>query len=95
MKKQPKPLKNNNPPIVDLVIKDMKDRKKLGLKRYGVALQANNGRDSLQDLYEELLDACIYIKQVLEEDRLMMKKIIKKLEKKTGKNFSIWINLKS
>lgn len=89
MKKQPKPLKNNNPPIVDLVIKDMKDRKKLGLKRYGVALQANNGRDSLQDLYEELLDACIYIKQVLEEDRLMMKKIIKKLEKKTGKNFSI------
>lgn len=64
---QPLPIKNDSPFIVDLVVKDLEARKKLGIERYGVALQANNGRDTLQDLYEELQDAVIYIKGVLEE----------------------------
>jgi hypothetical protein len=67
MKKQPAPIKNKSKPIVDLVIKDMKDRKKQGIKTYGVALQAFNGRDALQDAYEEALDLCMYLKQVMEE----------------------------
>jgi hypothetical protein len=67
MKKQPKPIKNNNKPIVDLVVKDMKERKKQGIETYGVALQAFNGRNALQDAYEEALDLSIYLKQVLEE----------------------------
>lgn len=67
MSEQPEPIKNENPHIVDLVIEDMKERKELGIRRYGTALQAFNGREALQDLYEELQDACIYIKQVLEE----------------------------
>jgi len=66
---QPDPVKNNNPAIVDLVVKDLEDRKALGIQRYGVALQANNGRNMLQDLYEELQDAVIYIKGVLEEKK--------------------------
>lgn len=66
--KQPKPRKNKSKPIVDLVIRDMKARKALGKKRYGTFLQANNGRNGLQDAYEEALDLAIYIKQVLEED---------------------------
>ena len=33
----------------------------------GTALQPFNGRDALRDLYEELLDACTYIRQVIEE----------------------------
>jgi hypothetical protein len=65
--KQPNPVKNNNTAIVDLVVKDMLHRKEVGIERYGVALQSFNGRNALQDLYEELLDACCYIKQVIEE----------------------------
>lgn len=58
---------NSNPHIADLVIADLRTRKQLGIERYGTALQAHNGRDALRDLYEELLDACIYVKQVMEE----------------------------
>lgn len=64
---QPVPVSNNNPPVVDLVVEDLQKRKRLGLLRYKKFLQANNGRDTLQDLYEELQDAVIYIKGVLEE----------------------------
>lgn len=64
---QPPPVKNNNTPIVDLVVQDMLERKRLGIERYGVALQANNGRDALRDAYEEALDMAIYLKQALEE----------------------------
>lgn len=67
MKKQPNPTKNKNKPIVDMVIKDMKIRKKQGIKTYGVPLQAFNGRDALLDAYEEALDLCMYLKQSLEE----------------------------
>ena len=69
MKKQPAPIKNKHKPIVDLVIRDMKSRKKQGIKTYGVALQAFNGRNALQDAYEEALDLAIYLKQVLEENK--------------------------
>lgn len=66
---QPKPKKNKNKPIADLVIADLRERKKAGLKKYGTYLQANNGRSALQDLYEELLDAAQYIKQAIEEQK--------------------------
>jgi len=61
----PKP--NNKPAIQDLVLQDMLARKLLGQKRYGVALQPHNGRDMMQDLYEELLDACNYIRGAIYE----------------------------
>lgn len=64
---QPPPIKNNNPAIVDLVVEDLKKRKALGIKRYGTFLQAHNGRDALQDVFEEALDMVIYLRQVLEE----------------------------
>lgn len=66
-REQPDPIKNNNTPICDQVIADLKKRKEDGIKKYGVPLQANNGRDGLQDLYEELLDAAQYVKQVMVE----------------------------
>lgn len=53
--------------VWDEVIKDMKARDKLGRERYGVPLTTNNGRDMLQDVYEELLDAAVYIKGVILE----------------------------
>ena len=51
------------------VKKDLDRRIELGIKRYGRPLETNNGRDALVDLYEELLDAVHYIKQlILERD---------------------------
>ncbi len=49
------------------VIKDIKARAKAGRKKYKKPLQTFNGRSALQDLYEELLDAAQYIKQLLME----------------------------
>jgi hypothetical protein len=64
---QPLPEANTYPPIQTLVIKDMEARKTIGLRRYGTLLQPFNGRDALRDLYEELLDATMYIRQVIYE----------------------------
>lgn len=53
--------------IVPLVIADLEKKAILGLEKYGTPLQANNGRNALIDLYQELLDACCYIRQYLKE----------------------------
>lgn len=61
------PTVNESPFIQDLVIKDIEKRKEIGIERYGTALQANNGRDALRDAYEEAIDLCQYLKQLLVE----------------------------
>ena len=50
-----------------MVIEDMKARDKMGEDKYKTRLQAGNGRNPLQDAYEESLDQTVYIKQELEE----------------------------
>lgn len=55
--------------IQDLVLEDIEARKQLGIRKYGTALQAHNGRDMLQDLYEEILDAAIYLRGLIEESK--------------------------
>ncbi len=47
---------------VRLVLEDMRQRDKVGRERYGTPLTADNGRDHLVDLYQELLDASAYSK---------------------------------
>lgn len=64
---QPDPKPNDSRPVWELVIEDMQARDKLGRERYGVPLQAGNGRDALRDLYEEILDAAVYARQALAE----------------------------
>lgn len=61
------PVINASRDIQSLVIADMERRRELGIQRYGTALQCFNGRDALLDLYEELLNACMYAKQLLVE----------------------------
>lgn len=65
--KQAMPVKNDQPAIQDLVIQDIEARKLVGLRKYGTLLQAGNGRDALQDAYEEALDLCQYLRQALAE----------------------------
>lgn len=64
---QPPPKKNNRAAIQDLVVKDIEERKRLGIERYGTPLQAHNGRDALVDAYQEALDLAIYLRQAIEE----------------------------
>jgi len=64
---QAPPTPNNKPAIQDLVLQDMLARKMIGIQRYGTPLQPHNGRDMMQDLYEELLDACNYIRGMIYE----------------------------
>ena len=63
------PIVNRLPFIQDQVIRDIEKRKQVGVERYGTALQAFNGRDALQDAYEEAIDLCMYLKQcIIERD---------------------------
>jgi hypothetical protein len=64
---QQAPVKNDRPAIQNLVIRDIEARKAVGLERYGTLLQAFNGRDALMDAYQEALDLCQYLRQVIEE----------------------------
>lgn len=64
---QPPPRRNTNPPIVNLVVQDLFERKRIGTERYGTPLQANNGRDALVDAYQEALDLCCYLRQLIAE----------------------------
>lgn len=64
---QPSPTPTDGPSMHDLVIADMEARKAFGLRKYGTLLQAHNGRDALRDLYDELLDAIVYVRQLMEE----------------------------
>lgn len=65
---EPDPIPNDNEPSIhDLVIQDMKDRKAMGLAKYGTILQASNGRDPLLDAYQEALDLACYLRQQIEK----------------------------
>ena len=43
-------------------------RKYYGLAKYGTILQAGNGRDPMTDAVEEVVDLCVYMRQVVCEN---------------------------
>lgn len=57
-------------PVWELVIQDMKQRDEFGRRKYGVPLRTFDGRDSLVDLYQELLDAVVYVRKLIEERKV-------------------------
>ena len=66
--KEPPPA-GEGTPITDLVIADLVERKEFGTAKYGEPLMAFNGRDPLVDLYQELIDAVMYVRQYMTEDQ--------------------------
>lgn len=64
---QDMPVINDHPDIQSMVIADINERRNLGIRRYGTALQPHNGRDALLDAYEEAIDLAMYLKQALVE----------------------------
>lgn len=76
---EPKPIPNHGPSMHDLVAEDLLDRKAYGLKKYDSLLQAFNGRNFLQDLYEEMQDGIVYLCGALEEQKVIsayLKKVL-------------------
>ncbi|MGZ7642453.1 hypothetical protein [Vibrio parahaemolyticus] len=68
LQEQPEPKAQvNSKAVVPEVMKDLTDRLAKGVETYGTPLTSHNGRDALQDLYEELLDAACYVKQLMME----------------------------
>ncbi len=53
------------------VAEDVGLRKEQGIAKYGTCLQPGNGRDAVQDAYEEALDLCQYLRQGLEEGQAL------------------------
>lgn len=53
--------------IWPLVIADMNARDEFGNRKYGRPLTAFNGKNALQEAYEECLDMAVYLKQELVE----------------------------
>jgi hypothetical protein len=64
---EPSPLPGQST-VADKVIDDINERVQLGLDKYGTKLMTFNGRNALVDLYQELIDATMYIKQLLMEE---------------------------
>jgi len=64
---QPVPQKNNYPEVYSLIEEDLNTRYKIGLQRYGKALQPFNNRDALRDAYEEAIDLVFYLRQAIYE----------------------------
>jgi len=51
----------------EALARKLRERRELGLRRYGTVLQAYNGRDSLQDALDEAVDLVVYLWTYLEE----------------------------
>lgn len=63
---QPPP-RGDGPIILQMVLHDLNARAEMGRAKYGTYLRAYNGRDTLMDLYQEHLDATMYLRQLLFE----------------------------
>lgn len=46
------------------LIEAIRERRELGMRRYGSPLMTHNGRDALQDAWEESLDLAAYLTQL-------------------------------
>jgi hypothetical protein len=67
--KQTTPPHEGKTKVLDYVVSDLQARAEMGKSKYGHYLETGNGRNALQDAYEEALDMCMYLKQkLLEED---------------------------
>jgi hypothetical protein len=53
--------------VDELVVKDIDDRVREGIKKYGSPLMTQNGRDALVDAYQEALDLVMYLRQAIAE----------------------------
>jgi len=68
---EPSPKANDERAVWELVIADMQTRDQVGALKYGMRLTAHNGRDALTDAYQEALDLAVYLRQEIQERRII------------------------
>lgn len=66
-REEPRPMRNDQTPVLDLVIGDMRQRDEMGRAKYGTPLQPFNGRNAAVDAYQEVLDLAVYLRQLIAE----------------------------
>lgn len=64
---QPAPIATDSMAIADPAAQDIEKRKQMGIQKYGVPLQHDNGRDHLLDAYEEAIDLALYLRAEIEK----------------------------
>ena len=64
--KQPDPTPGRER-VLPYLLQDLIDRAQTTSQKYGTHLETDNGRRALVDAYQEALDLCMYLKQVLME----------------------------
>ena len=62
--------------VLALVLSDMRDRDAVGRERYGTPLTSGNNRDHLVDGYQEMLDACVYLMNELDEHAVALTTVL-------------------
>ena len=82
---QPPPRPSTAPAIWPLVIADMQARDAVGRERYGMPLQAFNGRNPLVDGYQESLDRIAYERQAIEERAAMVAMMVRLIDVARGR----------
>lgn len=63
---QPHPVADGSD-VQRMVIADIEARRLMGIRKYGVPLGVNNGRDHLVDAYDEVLDLAVYLRAEIEK----------------------------
>lgn len=66
---EPLPASKSSTDIASLVVEDIHRRAQVGEQKYGERLRPFNGRSALVDAYQEALDLCMYLRQLIEENR--------------------------
>jgi hypothetical protein len=64
---QPLPTEGDGRDVMTELADRIMDRRAFGVRKYGRHLEPNNGRDVLQDILDEQLDAAAYILQLIME----------------------------
>lgn len=71
--------------VFDELIKDIQERNEVGRKTYGREMRPFDGRNSLREAYEEILDCAAYLKKCLMETEEIFEEIRKeKISRKGG-----------
>ena len=75
---EPPPTASTSRPTWELVIADMQERHKAGVRKYGLPLQPFNGRDNIVGAYQEVLDLAVYLRNEIEERRsaIQMRRVL-------------------
>jgi len=57
--------------LARILVNDFVQRDAYGYDKYGQNLETNDGRPTIFDLYQELLDGCQYARKMIEEGKLL------------------------